>query len=115
MLWSWFGVGVGFPPPVEHIIGYREPSSSNGVQLVDCHNVVEFDGVSPGAEAERLTECIGGQSAELIAAAGVVRSAEATSPADGDATAEETEGDGIDGSGLLKRGDGHLVEASWKA
>ena len=108
-------VGVGFPPPDEHIIGYRAPRSTNGVQLVDCHNVIEFDLVSPGAKAKGLTEGIGGQSPELVAAASCVRSAEAGCPSDGDAAAEETEGDGIDGSGLVKRGDGHLLAASWKA
>jgi len=94
-------VGGGFPPPVDRIVGYGVTRSTDGVQLVDCHNVVELDFISPCAIAEWLAECIGGQSAELIAAAGVVRGAVATSPSDGDATAEQAEGNEINGGAEL--------------
>ena len=57
-----------------------------------------LDAVSPLPEAERLAEGIGGQSAELIAAAGIVRGAEAGSPSDGDLATEQAAGDGINGS-----------------
>ena len=115
MLWGWFGVGVGFPPPDEHIIGYMGARSTDGVQLVDRHRAVVFDLVCPGAEAERLAECIGAKGAELIAAAGIVRGTETGSPADGDLTAEQAQTDGINGSAELNGVEGHLLEASWKA
>ena len=108
-------MGVGFPPPDEHIIGYMGARSTDGVQLVDRHRAVVFDLVRPGAEAERLAESIGGQSAELVAAAGIVCGTETGSPANGDLTAEQAAGDGIDGRAELNRVDGHLLEASWKA
>ena len=115
MLWSWFGVGVGFPPPVEHIIGYMGARSTDGVQLVDRHRAVIFDLVCPGAEAERLAESIGAKGAELVAAAGIVGCTETGSPADGDATGQQAAGDGINGRAELNGVDGHLFEASWKA
>ena len=74
-----------------------------------------LDAVCPLPKAEGLAECIGGQSAELIAAASVIGGTETGSPADGDLATEQAAGDGINGSAELDRVNSHFCEASWKA